>query len=76
MHKMKYSLPLFVLCAGLVLGCWENRVALFHADDTVPVEVYPLRLEMLPPEDQHRLLAGIRLSDTEELHRLLEDLLS
>ena len=76
MHKMKYTLSLFTLCTGLILGCWEQRVALFHTPDPVPAIVYPLHLEMLPSEDQQRLRAGIPLAGTEELHSLLEDLLS
>ena len=76
MHKIKNTLLLFFLCAGLLLGCWENHVALFLSGETVPIEVYPISLEMLPQEDRNSLLSGIPLSGAEELNVLLEDFLS
>jgi len=76
MHKIRYAVCFFTLAVSLYLGCWQNHVALFHDPDPDPIQVYPVQLDLLPQKDQLELRNGIPVSGTEELSKLLEDLLS
>lgn len=76
MHKVHYNLSAAILAFGLLLGCWNNHIALYMKDDPVPLEVYPVQLDLLPMDDQKILAKGIPVKNSEELHRLLEDYLS
>ena len=58
--------------ATFVLGASDGRVALFAEDWVGPVFVFEKRLASLPEPDREALRAGIRITDAEELRRLLE----
>lgn len=76
MHKMKHTMAVILSALNLILGCWQDRVALFLSGETQPVQLYPVRLELLPQADQRDLREGIPIYSSEQLSRLLEDFLS
>lgn len=76
MHKIYHKILTGAFTLSLLLGSWRGRVALFLRGQEAPLGSYPVRLELLPAADQERLRDGIPVHDTEELQRLLEDLLS
>lgn len=76
MNRMKQKTTSLLLAAGLMLGVWKEHVALFCQPDPEPVEIYPYRLEVLPPADQQALSQGIQVPSQQELNRLLQDFLS
>ena len=61
---------------GYILGIRDGYITLWQDTSTIPLEVFPYRVEMLPPPDQQALQKGIHISSQEELSRLLEDYLS
>ena len=76
MHKIYHKLLMGTVTISLLLGNWQGHVALFMRDKDVPLELYPVRLELLPIADQTQLLEGMPIDDPEELKDILEDLLS
>ena len=76
MHMLYRRLLTATLSFSLLLGSWRGHVALFSEGEDAPLDLYPVRLELLPPEDQKNLLEGIPVRNTEELMRILEDFLS
>ena len=64
------------LAAGFLLGASSGRLALWQDGDALPLKVYPCAISCLPVEDQAALNAGIPITDSRELARLLEDFLS
>lgn len=72
--------PLCFLCAfvllGFLLGVRDGRIALWRDGDSAPMRVFPYPIAALPTQTQQQLRNGIRIDDTEELNRLLENLLS
>ena len=75
MNKI-YNTIISVAAVGLMLGSWRDHVALFMSGKEAPVEIYPVRVELLPEADQAQLDTGIHVDDPKELTRILEDLLS
>lgn len=72
---MRKLLPL-ALALSLTLGSFRGYIALFDRGKTEPRYVYPYPVTLVPEADRAALEAGIRVSDQEELRRLLEDFLS
>ena len=76
MHKLYQTILTATVMLTLLLGSWRGRVSLFTEESQQPLEVYPVQLELLPIADRDQLLKGIPVKDTDELLRILEDLLS
>ena len=76
MHKIYHTILTSMIILTLFLGSWRGHVALFTEEGPQPLELYPVRLELLPVADREQLLKGIPVKDTKELMRILEDLLS
>ena len=77
MHKIYRTILVRIAALTLLLGSWRGHIALFITDDKeTPLEVYPIRTDLLPIADQKLLLEGIVIRDPEELTHLLEDLIS
>ena len=76
MHKVFYRLSTAALYLGLLLGSWNNHVALFSKNEDTPLKVYPVALDVLPEADRKSLIEGIPIKNAAELQRLLEDFLS
>ena len=71
--------PRFLACAllaGMILGAYRGRIALWNDGSAEPVTVYPRQISMLPEADQQRLTVGIPIENQSRLHSLLEDYLS
>lgn len=65
-----------LLLAGMFLGTYQGRLALWDNNRPEPLTVYPRLISMLPESDQLRLQEGIPIENKSRLHRLLEDYLS
>ena len=76
MHKIYHTILTATVTLTLLLGNWRGRVALFNGESEQPLELYAVRLELLPLADQKQLQEGIPVTDAEELIRILEDLMS
>ena len=76
MHMIYRTIVMCAVISSLLLGSWNGHVALFTGGHDGPVEVYPVRLELLPRTDQDQLRNGIPVNGPNELRRILEDLLS
>ena len=76
MHKIYHTIVMGAAAVSLLLGSWRGHVALFMTGKDAPVEVYPVRLELLPDTDQELLRQGIAVDDPQGLARILEDFLS
>ena len=59
--------------AVYILRDHEGRPALFREDLPEPILVFEQRTASLPPEDRTAIQNGIRVTDPEELRRILED---
>lgn len=66
----------FILLFTFLLGCHKGYVALWTEGSDTPVEIYPYRVNSLPPADQAALEKGIPIKNDLELSSLLEDYLS
>ena len=73
MNRRRYSI---FLAIGFLLGVYEGHIALWKDGSAEPAEVFPFRVEMLPPADQNKLCDGIRIKNPEQLAGLIEDYLS
>ena len=76
MHKIYYNLLVTVTAFNLLLGSWNNHVALYMKGDPEPLEVYPVKLELLPKADQDAIISGIPVENSKKLHQVLQDMLS
>lgn len=76
MHNIHYKMISALFFFGLLLGCWNNHVALFQENDPAPLEVYPVQIALLPAADQELLLRGIPVENGMKLRQILEDMLS
>lgn len=76
MHKIYRRILIGTAALTLLLGSWRGHIALFLKGGDAPLEVYPVRLDLLPIADQKQLREGITIGNAAELARLLEDLLS
>ncbi len=73
---MRHRYCYLTLLLAFLLGSHEGFVALWITPGGDPHEVYPYRIEALPPADQKRLEAGIYVESEADLIRLLEAYLS
>ena len=75
---MRKKIQIFYFTAALffLLGIKDGYVALWKDNSVVPLEVFPYKAQLLPPEDRQALEKGIRISTQEELMALLENYLS
>ena len=76
MHMIYRTIVTCAAMFSLLLGSWHGHVALFTSCHDGPIEVYPVRLELLPRTDQDLLRNRIPVSSPDELSHILEDLLS
>ena len=74
MIKKRFSAALLLL--SMILGSFKGYVALFEAGETEPKQIFPYKVESLPPADQQELEKGIPVRDMERLQQLMEDYLS
>lgn len=73
---MKHSFGRYVLAAGLLLGLYRGQLALYTEGAALPLQVFPVSGESLPPADRLALGSGISVDTEEALAHLLEDYLS
>ena len=76
MHRIPYRYISMVLALGLVLGSFRGFLALFESGCEEPRQIYPCKIDSLPPADQEALAAGIPVPGEKALAHLLEDFLS
>ncbi len=65
-----------MLLFGFLLGIRNGYIALWKDEDPEPVRVFPYLASSLPERDRIALEQGIRIDNTTDLSRLLEDFLS
>lgn len=76
MNRIK-QIPLCILLLfGFILGSQNGYIALWEEGSEEPRQIFPYKVEALPPADQEALEEGIRLKDAGSLLQLLEDYLS
>ncbi|MBQ2854651.1 MAG: hypothetical protein IJE81_04160 [Oscillospiraceae bacterium] len=73
---MKRKLTGILLAAMFVLGSHKGYLALWKEDRPEPFQIFPVKISLLPEEDQAALEKGIRARSEIELSSLLEDFLS
>ena len=59
-----------------ILGSWKGYLAVFEGAAKEPKQIYPLKIEALPVEDQQALAEGIQIRNPNRLRELLEHYLS
>ena len=69
------TIPL-LLALSFTLGIHQGQLALWRDKEPEPLVCYPLSADLLPENIRQMLAAGITVEDKDQLHRLLEDLLS
>lgn len=65
-----------ILVIGFILGVRNGYIALWQEGKADPVKIFPYRASMLPEDDQKALKNGIRIPESSELERLLQDYMS
>lgn len=65
-----------ILLLYVILGSWKGYLAVFEGAAKEPRQIYPLKIEALPAEDQQALAEGILIRSPNRLRELLEDYLS
>ncbi len=65
-----------IVLFGFLLGIQDGRIALWKDGEKEPWRVFPYPVAALPAETQQALRNGIPIDSTEDLDRLLENLLS
>ncbi len=73
---MKHAFLYLTLIFTFILGSHEGFVALWTQAGGDPAWVSPYKVSSLPTQDQKSLEQGIQVTSCQELHQLLEDLLS
>lgn len=68
--------PAAVLLLAFLLGSHKGYLALWKEDRPEPFQIYPVKVDSLPPADQEALAQGIPARSDLELAELLEDFLS
>ncbi len=76
MNRLKQNILCLALLAAYILGNQRGYIALWESGNPEPRQIFPYKVESLPPADQKALEEGIRLKDAGELLQLLEDYLS
>jgi len=75
MNTNRIQLYLTLIMAFLI-GNYNGYIALWTDETAKPVKVFPYSIVSLPPADQERVNAGIRVESVSDLAQLLEDYLS
>ena len=52
---------------------YQGQLAFFERGFAMPVEIYDVYLEMLPVEEQQRVINGIPAQTDEEIQKIIED---
>ena len=73
---MKHKIISRILSLAVVLGSWRGYLALYAPGAEEPKQIFPTRIETLPPADQAALEEGILIRNDRRLQELLEDYLS
>lgn len=76
MNTVKKKFLCLPLLFGFILGCHRGYIALWNDGGSEPAQIYPYRVDTLPPADQKALQEGIYIKSEKELTQLLEDYLS
>lgn len=74
--KRKSWYRYLALLGAFLIGNYKGYIALWTNDAEKPAKVFPYSVASLPPADQTRVNAGIRVDSEEDLRQLLEDYLS
>lgn len=74
--KQKHIRWTAALAVMFLLGNHKGYLALWKEDRPDPYQIFPVKVESLPPSDQESLARGIRARSDLELAGLLEDFLS
>lgn len=72
MHNILYS----ITAAVLLLSIHRGYIALWHTDDPEPAVIFPYKAVLMPPKDRQNLMGGIKIENSTDLSKLLEDFLS
>jgi len=65
-----------VLVLLFLLGNHNGYIALWETGSADPMQVFPVAVSSLPPDDQEALDHRIPIENTQALNQLLEDYLS
>lgn len=52
---------------------YQGKIAVFKNTDTIPLDVYDTYVSYLPEHDRELLKEGIRVNNTAELQKIIED---
>lgn len=52
---------------------YQGQLALYERGFAMPVEIYDVYLEMLPQEEQQKIITGIPAQTDEEIQKIIED---
>ncbi len=52
---------------------YEGKIAVFKNSDKKPFTVYESYISLLPPQDRQRLENGIKVDNTTDLQKIIED---
>ena len=52
---------------------YEGKIAVFKNYDKTPFTVYEAYISLLPPQDRQRLQNGIKVDNTTDLQKIIED---
>ena len=74
--RRKHNIIYYTAALFFLLGIKDGYIALWKDNSVVPLEVFPYKAQLLPPEDQRALEKGIRINSHEELMTLLQDYMS
>lgn len=74
--KRKSWYRYLALVWAFLIGNYNGYIALWTNVGEKPAKVFPYSVASLPPADQARVNAGIRVDSEADLRQLLEDYLS
>jgi len=74
--KRKRWYGYLALIWAFLIGNYHGYIALWTEEAKDPVKVFPYSVASLPPADQEKVNAGIRVNSPDDLKQLLEDYLS
>lgn len=74
--KRKRWYGYLTLILAFLIGNYNGYIALWTDGAKEPTKVFPYSVTSLPPADQEKVNAGIRVDSPDDLKQLLEDYLS
>lgn len=74
--KRKSWYRYLALVGAFLIGNYKGYIALWTNESEKPVRIFPYSVASLPPADQEKVNAGIRVKSESDLRQLLEDYLS